>query len=449
MDLEEALTGLSIRAGHRVALVARSADLHVAMHRARLARHVTPVLVPPDLPAADRGAWMAKARPDGCIIEAPLLDVAHPIEGPHVVVDAPEVEGGEGTRARRYPIVTPDGTAPPGEGGTTPGPTGDGSVIIATSGTGGAPGQVTLTGPQMAAHAQAACARIRCGPDAVSLLVLPPWHVGGVAMIDRWLRGYGRLVAHDRFDVDAVAAALDGVTHISLVPTMLRRLVTADVRPPASLACVLVGGDRLPADLLRAARAAGWPVWPTYGLTEAASQVATATPEEADRFPDTSGAPLDGVQITIVDGDGMTVPEGTAGQIVVAGPTVSGGRVRTDDLGRMEAGRLYVTGRMGDRIVSGGKKVDPARVEAVLEDHAAVAQACVVGAPDAEWGERVEAVVVWRQAAARDAVLTHCRNRLAPHEVPKAFHDVAALPRTANGKLMRAAVRRRLQDATR
>ena len=131
------------------------------------------------------------------------------------------------------------------------------------------------------------------------------------------------------------------------------------------------------------------------------------------------------------------------GEIVVGGPTVApsaGPELHTGDLGAWtEDGRLAVTGRLADTIVTGGENVAPAEVEAVLEAHAAVAEAAVHGRPDPEWGEAVVASVVLRPgAAASEAdLLAHARANLAPFKVPKALSLVASLPRTPSGKLLR------------
>jgi acyl-CoA synthetase (AMP-forming)/AMP-acid ligase II len=125
---------------------------------------------------------------------------------------------------------------------------------------------------------------------------------------------------------------------------------------------------------------------------------------------------------------------------VVAG----GGTLRTGDLGRLdERGRLIVTGRLSELIVSGGENVAPAEVEAVLEQHPAVAEAGVFGRADSEWGEAVVAAVVPRNGAPLDVeeLRAFCRARLAGFKVPKTIEEVRALPRTASGKLRRGALR--------
>ncbi|MDQ4041396.1 MAG: 2-succinylbenzoate-CoA ligase, partial [Actinomycetota bacterium] len=135
------------------------------------------------------------------------------------------------------------------------------------------------------------------------------------------------------------------------------------------------------------------------------------------------------------------------GEILVRGPTVAPGAgdpLRTGDLGALDQdGRLSVTGRRADTVVTGGENVAPAEVEAILESHPAVAEAAVFGRPDPEWGEAVTAAVVPRAGmrADPDDLRRHCRERLAGFKVPKSFELVAQLPRTASGKLRRSALR--------
>jgi O-succinylbenzoic acid--CoA ligase len=217
------------------------------------------------------------------------------------------------------------------------------------------------------------------------------------------------------------------VTVVSLVPTMLARLLDAGVAKPLRLRAVLLGGAPADPALLARARDAGWPVAPTYGLTQACSQVTVGEIGDVE----TSGRALPGLRVTLA-------PDG---EILVEGPTVAGGgTLRTGDLGRLDdRGRLIVAGRKADTIVTGGENVAPAEVEAALLAHPAVADAAVFGRPDPEWGEAVTAHIVLRDgAAATEAELrAWARERLAAFKVPKTIEPAAALPRTGSGKLLR------------
>jgi O-succinylbenzoic acid--CoA ligase len=222
-----------------------------------------------------------------------------------------------------------------------------------------------------------------------------------------------------------------GVTLVSLVPTTLQRLLDAGLRDPPDLRCALIGGAPLPPALARRARAAGIPISQTYGLTEACSQVTTQRPGDG---ADDAGPPLFCTRVRTVDGE-----------IEVAGPTVApavGEWLATGDGGVLVGGRLRVTGRLADTIVSGGENIAPAEIEAVLVEHRAVAEAAVVGVPDPQWGEAVRAVVVLRAGATADELRAHCRERLAGFKVPKEFVFADALPRTSSGKLARGELAR-------
>jgi O-succinylbenzoic acid--CoA ligase len=214
------------------------------------------------------------------------------------------------------------------------------------------------------------------------------------------------------------------VTLVSLVPTMLARLLDAGLREPPSLRRVLLGGGPIAPALLRRAALAGVNVAPSYGMTEACSQIAT------------DGFPLLGVQLRIADDEEILV----RGRNVSAGALGADGWLHTGDLGRLDdGGRLVIAGRKADTIVSGGENVAPAEVEAVLLEHPGVVDVAVFGRPDAEWGEAVVAHVVLApgQTVAPEQLRVHCAERLAPFKVPKRFEAVAGVPRGITGKLLR------------
>lgn len=384
-------------------------------------------------------------------------------------------------------------------------------TVLATSGTSGRPRGVRLTLGNHLACQRAAARRLGLGPDDRWLATLSPAHVGGVALVLRAALTGARLVLSDGFDAGRFLARAEAgeVTHASLVPTMLRRLLDArGGRPaPEPLRGLLLGGAGADPGTVRRALERGWPVCPTYGLTEAASQVATATPGEARRRPGSAGCPLDGVEVDVRDGEilvrGPTVAAGYLGDRKVPGAVRRGGRViprqgepaaggedaadagdddgpaagaggpeaertasepvtdadgwlHTGDAGRLdEDGYLTVTGRLGDRIVTGGVTVDPREVERVLRAHPEVRDAAVLGVPDPEWGERVGALVE-RDPGSPEAdpddplsateLAAWFGERLAPPKRPKAVRFVEAIPRNPNGKVDRAAARELLRE---
>ncbi|HET6398479.1 MAG TPA: fatty acid--CoA ligase family protein [Candidatus Thermoplasmatota archaeon] len=311
------------------------------------------------------------------------------------------------------------------------------ALLVSTSGTTGEPRRVRVTQSMLAAHAPAAAQRLGQGPSSVVVACMPMHRIGGLALADRAMR----TASHVRFtpwDVARVAEALQDATHVSLVPAQLAALRQHMRRPPNALRCALVGGDLLPPQMAAEALEDGWPVHATYGCTEASSQVATATPEELREAPGTVGRPLACTHVAVATSSDA---EGGAGELVLSGPAVAGGRHRTGDVGRFEGGLLFVAGRLGDRITTGGEKVWPAAVEEVLRAHPAVQDACVVGLQDAVYGSRVAAAVVLHAPVSWEELSGWCRQRLPRAAVPRAWRQVAALPRTEAGKLRRAAVR--------
>jgi o-succinylbenzoate---CoA ligase len=310
------------------------------------------------------------------------------------------------------------------------------AILVHTSGTSGAPKPVALTYGNWLWSALGSGVALGVAREERWLCTLPLSHVGGLSILMRSAIYATTALVHARFETDRVLHALrhDGVTVVSLVPTTLARLLDAGLRDPPALRCALIGGGPVAPELLRRARDAGVPVAQTYGLTEACSQVTTARP--GDEQPD-AGPPLFCTRVRIA-GDG---------EILVAGPTLAsagpGGWHPTGDLGNLDGdGRLRVTGRKADTIVTGGENVAPTEVEAVLAEHPAVAEAAVHARPDPDWGEAVVATVVLRDGMRADPadLLAHCTARLARFKVPKDVRFAAALPRTRSGKLLRRAL---------
>jgi O-succinylbenzoic acid--CoA ligase len=310
------------------------------------------------------------------------------------------------------------------------------AVVIHTSGTTGAPRPVELTYGNFLWSALGSAVALGLDPAERWLCPLPLSHVGGLSVVVRSAIYGTAAVLQERFDTEAAAAALPGCTLVSLVPTMLARVLEAGVGEPGDLRCALIGGGPVPPGLLDRARAAGVPLAQTYGLTEACSQVTTS----AIGDPSTAGPPLFCTRVATGEG----------GEILVRGPTVARGArgddgwLHTGDLGELDAeGRLRVTGRRSETIVTGGENVAPAEVEGVLESHPAVAEAAVHARPDSEWGEAVVATVVLRDGMHADPedLRTHVRAALAPFKVPKSVEFVSALPRTPSGKLRREALK--------
>jgi len=457
--------------GTRVAFVTL---VHAAMRTGR-------TLVPLDvqLPAQTLCDQARRAGVDRLVCEGDTEATAREVApGPVASVDRPDAEGIDrlvfDTGGERGSKTGPGADGTSGQARLSPSDT---AVIMFTSGTTGTPKGVRLTVGNLVWSAVASAFRLGVAPGDRWLCCLPMYHMGGLAPTVRCALYGTDLAIQPGFDAERTAEVVDehGVTGVSLVPTQLRRLLDDGWEPPAAFETVLLGGAPAGPDLLDRARDRDIPVYPTYGTTETASQVATATPAQAAECPGTVGQPLAVTDVTVV-ADGEPAGPGEVGELVVSGPTVTpgyldddrtaetGGRYgfHTGDLGyRDGAGRLFVEGRVDDAITTGGETVYPATVVDALGECPAVAEAAVVGLSDGEWGERVGALVVPadgaggrvgadgetdERALGPRAVREFCRGRVADYAVPKTVAVVDTLPRTASGTVDREAVRERLRS---
>jgi o-succinylbenzoate---CoA ligase len=329
------------------------------------------------------------------------------------------------------------------------------AVVIHTSGTTSSPRPVELTYGNFMWSAFGSAVALGLDHRERWLCALPLSHIGGLSILLRSAIYATSAIVHERFEEDRALYALEEqrVTLVSLVATTLARLLDAGLERPPALRAALTGGGPVPAALVQRAHAAGVAVSPTYGLTESCSQ-ATTTPvaeiAEAEHtgaldartdMQQSAGPPLFCTRVQIA-GDG---------EILLAGPTVApaafaaDGWLHTGDLGELDdRGRLRVTGRKADTIVSGGENVAPVEVEAVLEAHPQVLEAAVLGRDDPRWGEAVTAIVVARAGATLEPeeLRAHCARALAPYKVPKrVVLSAEPLPRTRSGKLLRRELR--------
>jgi o-succinylbenzoate---CoA ligase len=311
---------------------------------------------------------------------------------------------------------------------------------VLTSGSTGTPRPIPLSYGNFLWNAVGSAFNIGVLPNDRWLCCVPLSHIAGLGIVMRSVIYGTTAVIHDGFDVDRVGEALEreGITVLSLVTTMLTRLLDAGVDLSGPRA-ILVGGGPVPEEPLEEAIAKGATVVQTYGLTETCSQVTTLTPADAERKLGSAGRPLLTTHLRIREGE-----------ILIQGPTVAPGAadpdgwLHTGDLGHIdEEGFLYVSDRIDDMIVTGGENVIPSEVEGVLLRHPAVSEAAVIGREDPEWQQAVTAVVVLANGSdvTADELRRHCAESLAGFKVPKRVELASALPRTPSGKLMRGALR--------
>ncbi len=325
-------------------------------------------------------------------------------------------------------------------------------AIIATSGTTASPRAAILSRRAFVASARASASVLGFHASDRWLVSLPLAHVGGAAILVRALlaRGAVVLAPEGSWDARATVERMERAraTIASFVPTMLARALDArsTARAPASLRAVLVGGERVDPSLLEGARAAGWRFRPTYGLTEACSQVATAPDARARGAEGTEGGvgpPLPGIGVRIAEGaievSGPTLFSGYAGGPCVAPDTWW----RTNDRGFLDDdGFVHVTGRAEELIVSGGENVSALEVESALLADPRVVRACVVGVPDAELGQLVAAALVLGASVPLEELDGLARERLAGFKVPRRWGVMSRLPATITGKIDRREVAR-------
>lgn len=357
----------------------------------------------------------------------PALEAALDGSGPAVSPVGPD------DRAVGDDADVPDGTA----------------LVVRTSGSTGEPRGVVLSRAALRASGAATAQRL-AGPGRW-LLALPAEHVAGAQVLVRSvLAGTTPVVlAAGPFRAPAFTAAVGALTHdgpryTSLVPTQLVRLLDDAAATDAlcGLDAVLVGGAASAPDLLDRARAAGVPVVTTYGMSETCG-----------------GCVYDGVPL-----DRVSARLDATGRILLAGPVLATGylgrpdldaaaftqvdgvrHLVTNDLGHLEGGVLTVLGRADDVILTGATNVAPAAVEAVLAALPEVAEACVVGVPDAEWGQLVVGVVVLRAGSAApdlDTVRALVTDRLGAPHAPRHLVVADSLPVRGPGKIDRRAVAR-------
>jgi O-succinylbenzoic acid--CoA ligase len=324
------------------------------------------------------------------------------------------------------------------------------AAVVATSGTTGERKGVELTFAGLAASAAGVASAV--GADTAGgsagrggwLCCLPVHLAAGLAVVGRaWTTG-APVTVQASFDPAAVGeAAGQGAAFVSLVPTMLQRLLDLAPEAAAGFDHILLGGGAIDPALLARARAAGATVSTTYGMTETWGGVVH------------NGHPLPGVELRLDRPDG----ESGVGEILVRAPMVmrgyrlrledtaaaldADGWYRTGDLGRFDpeaGGRLWVVDRLGDVVNTGGIKVSPTEVERVLARHPAVADVCVAGRPDPDWGQRVVAFVVPADPGAApslDDLRAFARDHLSAAKLPREVVVLPAIPRTPGGKTLR------------
>ena len=346
------------------------------------------------------------------------------------------------------------------------------AIVLYTSGTTSEPKSALLRHRHLMAYLLGSVEFGSAARDEAVLVSVPPYHVAGIANMLSNLFAGRRLVYLRHFDAAEWLASVrsEHITHAMVVPTMLVRVIDALHGEPAdvpSLRSLSYGGAKVAERVLRDALAA----FPdtgfvnAYGLTETASTIAVLGPVDhraaltsdnpaVQRRLASAGQVLPTIEVEIRDDDDHPVGVGNVGMIHLRGEQIAGeyatgsvldadGWFCTRDRGFVDAeGYLFIEGRADDTIIRGGENIAPAEIEEVLHTHPAVTEACVVGVPDDEWGQRIVAVVVLRPefeveaTELEDLVRHELRGSKTPDRI--VFRD--SLPHTETGKLLRRVV---------
>ncbi|OGO46535.1 MAG: hypothetical protein A2W34_03640 [Chloroflexi bacterium RBG_16_64_32] len=355
----------------------------------------------------------------------------------------------------------------------------DATIIIYTSGTTAMPKGVVLTYLSMSVYVTNTVEPANPETHDVTLLSVPIYHVAGATAILSSVWGGRTLAVLPQFEPQAWLDAVQShrVTHSFVVPTMLSRIMdhpSFGKSDLSSLKLIAYGAAPMPYETVtRAVDAFQCGLMNAYGQTESTStltflgpedhQIPEGPPEERERKLRrlrSVGRAMDDVVVAIIDPQGELRPSGQEGEIVAQGArlmsgylgrhdetdeAMRGGWLHTGDVGWMdEEGYVFITGRTKDLIIRGGENIAPGEIEAVLEQHPAVAEAAVIGVPDVEWGEEVKAVIVARggQKPSTEELTAFVKERLASYKAPKHYAFVDELPRNYLGKVLKTDLRK-------
>ena len=343
--------------------------------------------------------------------------------------------------------------------------------IIFTSGTTGQPKGVVWTDGTVIWNSLQQLIDFRLGPEHSTYAIIDLYYIGGRHAFTWAMLHQGGTVHVKRssgFDAEEVLSYVErhGVTHVLWVPTMLYdilRLPNLAEHDTSRLQMIMCGGQ--PVSIATTVRAReAFPETDfvqVYGLTEGGAAVTFIRPDDARARPGSAGRPASHVELKLVDAHGAEVPAGTNGEILIRAPSLTAGYwddpqttsrqivdgwLHTGDMGHVDAdGFLYIVGRKGDMIISGGMNVFPSEIESVLLEHPAVADVAVIGLPDDRWGEIVCAVIEPFPGAVVDEaeIIAFCTARIAGYKKPSAVRVVDSLPRTAAGKPRKFVLRER------
>jgi long-chain acyl-CoA synthetase len=337
----------------------------------------------------------------------------------------------------------------------------DPAVIIYTSGTTGTPKGATLTHSNLTSGAEVARDLVGAGPDWVTLVTLPLFHVFGMnSLMNTCVVARGLMTLVPRFDPGKVLEVIerDRATTFGGVPTMYAALLHHPERERFDVSCLdlcVSGGAPMPVEVLRGFdEAFGATVLEGYGLSETTGMGSFNTPDR-DRKPGSIGVPVGGTEIRLVDSEDNDVASGEPGELVMRGPFVMKGYWNRDDATREvmrdgwfhtgdiatvdDDGYYFIVDRKKDLIIRGGYNVYPRELEEVLYGHPAVREAAVLGVPHETLGEEVGAAVALKEGehVEPDELRDYMKQHVAAYKYPRVVWLVEELPKGPTGKILK------------
>ena len=365
-------------------------------------------------------------------------------------------------------------------------PEGDGddlTMILFTAGTTGVPKGVMLSHDSFSSYILSNVAPADPEIEERNILTVPLYHIAGVHVVMAAIFGGRTLIIQGQFEPKQwlELAERERANRATMVPTMIKLLMDHPdfhQHDLSSLEVITYGAAPMPREVIeRAIREfPGTSFINAFGQTETAATITMLPPEDhvlegspeeiaaKRRRLSSIGKPLDDVEVRILDDDGEPVPQGDVGNIVARGArlmkgywrlddataeTIRDGWLYTGDLGYFdEDGYIFLAGRARDFIKRGGEMVSPEEVEEALRSHPGIDDAAIIGVPDADWGERVRAVVVLKagQSVSEEEAIDHCRQKLASFKKPESVVFVDELPRNPLGKVLKRKLRERYGD---
>lgn len=325
----------------------------------------------------------------------------------------------------------------------------DTHTIMFTSGTTGSPKGVRQTFKNHLASAAGSRANLGVAETDKWLLVVPLFHISGYSMLMKGLIYGNQVVLVDKFSPSGVVEQMhqQQVTHLSLVPTMLLRLIETPgfIEHAQGMSAILLGGAAVNPKLLEKCLQSQLPIIQSFGMTETASQVVALNHQDSRKKVGSSGKPLKGVSLKIAASQG----EDGVGEILIKADNITSGYLnsplgltpdgyfKTGDLGYLdEEGFLFVVGRQKELIISGGENIYPFEIEKRLLEHPGIQEVAVTSEPDGVWGEKVVAYYCGESKVIANE-LTRVLGGLASYKHPKTYYQIATMPKNSLGKLLK------------